>query len=346
MNILITGGAGFIGSHLSEKFLQENYRVIVVDNFNEFYSSNRKIKNILEVTNKKEFFEIINLLEDKDKKLNFLAKLVEGEKYKLYVEDICNFENLKKIFKDEKIDIVINLAALAGVRPSIQQPLEYEKNNIRGFLNILEICKDLKIKNIIQASSSSVYGNSKADYFNEELKVDVPISPYAATKKSCEEFGSVYSHLYDINMIQLRFFTVYGERQRPDLAIHKFINCIEQDKKITLYGDGSSSRDYTYIKDIMNGIFKSFEYLIKNSDKKIYEIINLGSSRGIKLIDMVRTIEKVLNKKAQIEFIEKQDGDVDKTLACIDKAKYLLNYEVGISFEDGIKNFYKWYEKN
>ena len=233
---------------------------------------------------------------------------------------------------------------MAGVRPSILRPFDYERVNIKGFLNILELCKEFKIKKLIQASSSSVYGNAKADIFTEDIRVDFPISPYAATKKSCEEFGSVYSHIYDIDIVQLRFFTVYGERQRPDLAIHKFIKKILAYEEITIYGDGNTSRDYTYIKDIISGIYKSFEYLNKNEN--IYEIINLGSSREIKLIDMIKIIEEKLNKKVKIKFDNKQAGDVDKTFACIDKAKKLLGYEVNTKFEDGIENFIRWYTRS
>ena len=343
MNILITGGAGFIGSHLVEKFFKEKHRVVVVDNFDSFYSIDTKISNVLESTNNINLKEkFLNL--DNDEKLKFLSKNTESNDYKLYIENICNLENLKEIFKNENIEFVINLAALAGVRPSILRPFDYEKVNIKGFLNILELCKEFKIKKLIQASSSSVYGNAKADIFTEDIRVDFPISPYAATKKSCEEFGSVYSHIYDIDIVQLRFFTVYGERQRPDLAIHKFIKKILADEEITIYGDGNTSRDYTYIKDIISGIYKSFEYL--NTHQNIYEIINLGSSREIKLIDMIKIIEDKLNKKAKIKFDNKQAGDVDKTFACIDKAKKLLGYEVNTKFEDGIENFIRWYKRS
>ena len=340
MNILITGGAGFIGSHLVEKFFKEKHRVVVVDNFDSFYSIDTKISNVLESTNNINLKEkFLNL--DNDEKLKFLSKNTESNDYKLYIENICNLENLKEIFKNENIEFVINLAALAGVRPSILRPFDYEKVNIKGFLNILELCKEFKIKKLIQASSSSVYGNAKADIFTEDIRVDFPISPYAATKKSCEEFGSVYSHIYDIDIVQLRFFTVYGERQRPDLAIHKFIKKILADEEITIYGDGNTSRDYTYIKDIISGIYKSFKYL--NTHQNVYEIINLGSSREIKLMDMIKIIEDKLNKKAKIKFDNKQAGDVDKTFACIDKAKKLLGYEVNTKFEDGIENFIRWY---
>lgn len=343
MNILITGGAGFIGSHLVEKFLKEKHKVIVVDNFDSFYSTDVKISNVLESINKVELKEEISKLNN-DEKLDFLSENTKTNNYRLYVEDICNLEKLKEIFKNEKIEFVINLAALAGVRPSLLRPFDYERVNIRGFLNILELCKEFKIKKLIQASSSSVYGNAKADIFTEDIRVDFPISPYAATKKSCEEFGSVYSHIYGIDIIQLRFFTVYGERQRPDLAIHKFIKKILADEEITIYGDGNTSRDYTYIKDIISGIYKSFKYL--NAHQNIYEIINLGSSREIKLMDMIKIIEDKLNKKAKIKFENKQAGDVDKTFACVDKAKKLLGYEVNTKFEDGIENFIRWYKRS
>ena len=279
-----------------------------------------------------------------DEKLDFLSENTKTSNYRLYVEDICNLEKLKEIFKNEKIEFVINLAALAGVRPSLLRPFDYERVNIRGFLNILELCKEFKIKKLIQASSSSVYGNAKADIFTEDIRVDFPISPYAATKKSCEEFGSVYSHIYDMDIIQLRFFTVYGERQRPDLAIHKFIKKIIADEEITIYGDGNTSRDYTYIKDIISGIYKSFKYL--NAHQNVYEIINLGSSREIKLMDMIKIIEDKLDKKAKIKFDNKQAGDVDKTFACVDKAKKILGYEVNTKFEDGIENFIRWYKRS
>lgn len=343
MKILITGGAGFIGSHLAEKLIEANYKVVVVDNFDSFYSENKKILNILESFKLTEKIEEIRKIETKKEKLNYLKNIVSNEKYKLYIEDICDMNNIEKIFIEERPEMVINLAALAGVRPSIQNPLRYEKVNIQGFLNILELCYKFNIDKLIQASSSSVYGNCEDDIYSEEARVDRPISHYAATKKAGEEIGYVYSHLYKINMIQLRFFTVYGERMRPDLAIYKFIENISAENEINLFGDGNTSRDYTYIGDILNGIIASIKYLEVN--KNIFEVINLGSSREIKLIDMVRTIEKELNQKAKIKFVEKQAGDVEKTYADINKAKKLLNYEVKTEFSQGIRNMVKWYLK-
>lgn len=343
MKILVTGGAGFIGSHLAEKLMEADYSIVVVDNFDSFYSENKKILNILESFKLTGEFENISKINEKEKKLNHLKNIISDKKYKLYIENICNMKNMEKIFMEERPDMVINLAALAGVRPSIQNPLKYQEVNIQGFLNILELCHKFNIDKLIQASSSSVYGNCKDDIYSEEARVDRPISPYAATKKAGEEMGYVYSHLYKINMIQLRFFTVYGERMRPDLAIHKFIENINMGNEISLFGDGNTSRDYTYIGDIVNGIIASIKYLEVN--KNVFEIINLGSSREIKLIDMVRTIEKELNKNAKIKFVEKQAGDVEKTYADISKAKKLLKYEVKTDFKQGIKNMVEWYLK-
>ena len=228
MNIVVTGGAGFIGSHLSEKLLSLGHRVIVIDNFHEFYPLGIKIRNILESTDNKELIKDFKEIEEssskkikKDEIIKALCDVTESRKYKLYYCDIRDKENLDKIFSEEKPDAVINLAGLAGVRPSISEPILYEDVNIKGYMNILEICVKYNVKKFIQASSSSVYGNNKKVPFSENDIVDFPISPYAATKKSCEIIGHVYHSLYKIDMFQLRFFTVYGERQRPDLAIYK-----------------------------------------------------------------------------------------------------------------------------
>ncbi|MFK4784714.1 GDP-mannose 4,6-dehydratase [Fusobacterium sp. MFO224] len=337
MKILITGGAGFIGSHLCEKLLSLGHSVINIDNFHNFYSKNIKIKNILESTDNKKY---INKIQD----IESLIEIVNCDSYKLYFNDIRNLEKLDDIFSLEKPELVINLAGLAGVRPSIETPLFYEEVNIKGTMNLLELCKKYHIHKFIQASSSSVYGNNTKVPFEEIDAVDFAISPYAFTKKSCEVMGHVYHKLYNIDMFQLRFFTVYGERQRPDLAIHKFINLISRDKSIEIFGDGSTYRDYTYIDDIIQGILKSIKYLISNN--KVYEILNLGSSNPISLKEMILTIEKVLNKKAKINYLPMQPGDVDKTYANINKAKKLIGYEPKISFEKGIRNFVTWYKED
>lgn len=222
--------------------------------------------------------------------------------------------------------------------------MEYEAVNVRGTMNLLESCKNLGIKKFIQASSSSVYGNNKKAPFKETDIVDFAISPYAATKKSCEVMGHVYHKLYGIDMFQLRFFTVYGERQRPDLAIYKFTKMIMEGREIPFYGEGNTFRDYTYIKDIVQGIKKSIDYLENNSN--IYEILNLGESNTVSLKEMVATIENVLEIKAKINKLPMQMGDVDKTYADIRKARELIGYNPATEFEDGIRKFVKWFKEN
>ena len=339
--ILITGGAGFIGSTVAEKLLEQGNKVIVVDNFNDFYDYNRKIRNILEATGNYEKVNEILENSSKDEKIEKLKKIVNSENFVLEYADIRDMGKMDKIFSEYKIDLVFNPAAMAGVRPSLLDPLLYEEVNIKGYMNLLELCKKYGIKKFIQASSSSVYGNNKKVPFKETDIVDFAISPYAATKKSGEVIGHVYHKLYDIDMIQLRFFTVYGPKQRPDLAIHKFTKMILEEKSIPFYGDGNTKRDYTYIDDIVDGILKSIDYLFKNQD--VYEIFNLGESRVVSLKEMVETIEKVLGKKAVLDKQPMQPGDVEKTYADISKAKEILGYNPKTNFEDGIKKFVDWY---
>ena len=339
----ITGGAGFIGSTVAEKLLEQGNKVIVVDNFNDFYDYNRKIRNILEATGN--YGKANEILENssKDEKIENLKRIVNSENFVLEYTDIRDMEKMDKIFSEYKIDLAFNPAAMAGVRPSLLDPLLYEEVNIKGYMNLLELCKKYGIKKFIQASSSSVYGNNKNVPFKETDIVDFAISPYAATKKSGEVLGHVYHKLYDIDMIQLRFFTVYGPKQRPDLAIHKFTKMILEEKSIPFYGDGNTKRDYTYIDDIVDGILKSIDYLFKN--KNVYEIFNLGESHVVSLKEMVETIEKVLGKKAVLDKHPMQPGDVEKTYADISKAKEILGYNPKTNFEDGIKKFVDWYMK-
>lgn len=332
---LITGAAGFIGSHLAETLLKSGNRVINIDNFNDFYDVNIKIKNVLSSVNKSDF-----LVETPEE----LKQIVDSENYKLEVSDIRESSDIEKIFFENKIDMVINLAAMAGVRPSLENPVLYSDVNIKGFLNILELCKKYNIKKFIQASSSSVYGNNDSVPFKETDSVDFAISPYAATKKAGEIIGHVYHSLYNIDMIQLRFFTVYGPRQRPDLAIHKFTKMISEGKEIPFYGDGTTKRDYTYIDDIIDGIVKSILFLEKNSS--IYEILNLGESQTISLKTMVTTIEKELGIKAILKLLPLQPGDVPITNADISKAKNMINYNPKIEFEKGIAKFIIWYKES
>jgi len=337
MNYLVTGGSGFIGSHLVEQLLKKGHSVINIDNFDNFYSYQIKIKNTLESIDKNSDFEF----SDKENDIKKLISLSKSDNYTLYYQDIRDKNGLEEIFKNHKIDLIIHLAALAGVRPSIERPLEYEEVNIRGTMNLWELCKDFDIKKFICASSSSVYGNNEKIPFAETDNVDNPISPYAATKKCGEILGHVYHQLYNVDMIQLRFFTVYGPRQRPDLAIHKFTKLISEAQEIPFYGDGSTARDYTYIEDIIDGITKSISYLENNSN--VYEILNLGESEVITLNEMLATIENTLGKSANKKMLPMQAGDVQKTNADITKAKTLIGYKPTTHFQNGIKKFVEWF---
>lgn len=313
----VTGGAGFIGSTLSEELIKQGNKVITIDNFCDFYD--------------------IKIKEDNVK------KLLKSNNFKIYREDIRNKKAIKKILDENKIDIVIHLAAMAGVRASLENPLLYQEVNCIGTQNLLEEMKDHDIKHIIMASSSSVYGNIKETPFREDMKVDYQISPYAATKKSNEIMLHVYHQLFDMNVMLLRLFTVYGPKQRPDLAINKFTRLMLENKEIPMFGDGNTLRDYTYIDDIINGIIRSSEYCLQN--KKVYEILNIGNSYPTSLIDTISTIGKALNIEPKIQYLPKQDGDIDVTYADISKAKKLIGYEPQITFEEGIEKFVQWYIK-
>ncbi|WP_312420376.1 GDP-mannose 4,6-dehydratase [Epilithonimonas sp.] len=340
MNYLITGGSGFIGSHLVEHLLKSGHSVINIDNFDDFYDYRIKIRNTLDSTGHTSSFKFTNKEDD----INLVINTSKSENYKLYYQDIRDKDGLKNIFKNHKIDFIIHLAALAGVRPSIANPLDYEAVNIRGTQNLWELCKDFDIHKFIYASSSSVYGNSDKVPFSETDNVDRPISPYAATKKAGELLGHVYHHLYNIDMIHLRFFTVYGPRQRPDLAIHKFTKLILNNAEIPFYGNGSTARDYTYIDDIIDGILKSVLYLERC--EKVFEIINLGENEVVTLSEMLSELEKVLGKSSNKKILPMQAGDVLKTNADITKAKTLIGYKPTTNFQNGIKKFVEWFLGN
>lgn len=310
---LITGAAGFIGSSLVDKLISQN-NVICVDDFNDFYSPEIKRNNI--------------------------KGHLQYSNYKLYEMDITNYESLKTIFDENKIDCIIHLAARAGVRPSLIDPLLYTRTNILATLNLLELSKKNSINKFIMGSSSSVYGSRTDGPFHEEMKIDKPISPYAATKISNEQMCYTYSHLYDINIVCLRFFTVYGPKQRPDLAIHKFVKLINNEKPIPVFGDGTTKRDYTYIDDILSGIIASINY-----EKTPYEIFNLGESQTVELKYLIEIIEKELNKKAIIESYPLQPGDVPITYADISKAQKLLSYNPTTKIEVGVKKFIEWFKE-
>lgn len=340
MKYLVTGGSGFIGSHLVEHLLKNRHSVINIDNFDDFYDYRIKIRNTLESVDKPFEFSF----HHKEHDIQKLIFETSTKHYQIYYQDIRDKNGLEKIFTKHKIDAVIHLAALAGVRPSIERPLDYEDVNIKGTMNLWELCRDFKINKFICASSSSVYGNNTSIPFSETDPVDRPISPYAATKKCTEILGHVYHHLYGIDMIQLRFFTVYGPRQRPDLAIHKFTQLIADNQEIPFYGDGSTSRDYTYIDDIIDGIMKSIQYLEKNEN--VYEIINLGENQVINLDEMLVTIEENLEKKSNKKLLPMQAGDVQKTNADITKARTLIGYNPTTHFQNGIKKFVEWFLRN
>jgi UDP-glucuronate 4-epimerase len=312
-NVLITGGAGFIGSHLVDLLLKEgSWNITVIDNFDDFYSPDIKQANI--------------------------KPHLKNPNYKLYKSDICDLDSLRKIFQENNLDLIIHLAALAGVRPSIMRPRAYVKVNVEGTTNLLEMAKDFQVKKFIFGSSSSVYGINCKVPFSEDDKISLTISPYASTKAAGELLCHTYSHLYNIKTICLRFFTVYGPRQRPDLAIHKFSRLIWEEKPIQMFGDGTTKRDYTYIEDILQGIRAAIDY-----EESQYEIFNLGESRTIELKYLIHLLETNLGKKAKIQQLPPQPGDVPITFADISKARKLLGYNPKTPIEQGIKEFTEWF---
>ncbi len=309
MGILVTGAAGFIGSHLCERLLESGLTVIGVDNFDDFYDPQVKRRNI-ENCSKREGFQLVEA-------------------------DIRDADAMSKALSTG-VDTIVHLAAKAGVRPSIAEPLVYSDVNINGTMVLLELAKERGIDKFVFASSSSVYGNNKKVPFSEDDNVDFPISPYAATKKACELICHTYHHLFDISITCLRFFTVYGPRQRPDLAIHKFARLIEDGKPIPVYGDGSMMRDFTYIDDIIDGTFAAIE---KCSGFNVY---NLGESRPIKVNDLIAEIENALGKKAVKEHLPLQPGDVDRTFADVTRAAKDLGYNPKTDIRTGLARFVGW----
>lgn len=312
--ILVTGGAGFIGSHLCERLLSDGDRIICLDNFDSFYDPNIKIKNVERISKK------------------------FSDRFELVTGDIRNPEHLKEVFRKNQFDFVVHLAARAGVRPSIVDPLLYQDVNIRGTIIFLEACKGHGIKNFIFASSSSVYGENQRIPFTEKDLDIQPISPYGATKRAGELLCYSYHHLHGMNIACLRIFTAYGPRQRPEMAIHKFARLIDQGEKIPIYGDGSSRRDYTYIDDLIDGILGVIRY------HKGFEIYNLGESQTTSLIELIKLIEGALGKKAMVDMLEPQPGDVSVTYADVSKAKQMLTYQPKVKMEEGIRRFVEWYK--
>ncbi|SHE68064.1 UDP-glucuronate 4-epimerase [Desulfofundulus australicus DSM 11792] len=307
---LVTGGAGFIGSHLVDRLLSEGWRVTVVDNFDPFYDPGIKCRNI--------------------------APHLEYSNYTLVEADIRDMETLRQRLSGE-YDVIVHLAAKAGVRPSIRDPICYQEVNVRGTQNLLELAREWGVKQFVFASSSSVYGVNPNVPWREDDCVLMPISPYAATKVAGELLGHVYSHLYGIRFIALRLFTVYGPRQRPDLAIHKFARKMLKGEPIPIYGDGTSRRDYTYIDDVIQGMRAAMDYT-----ESQYEIINVGNNKTVSLLEMVRALEEVLEVKARLDFQPPQPGDVPQTWADLEKAGRLLCYRPCVPFPEGLKCFAIW----
>ncbi len=315
MNFLVTGGAGFIGYHVCERLLQMGHAVWVIDDLNEFYSPALKQKNI----------------ED-------LKAL--GKQFTFVKGDITFPSHLKKVFSLANFDQMIHLAARAGVRPSLAEPAYYQRVNVEGTVKLLEAAREQGVNKVTIASSSSVYGVNAKVPFSEDDPVFTAISPYAASKLACEALGHVYHHIYGMDVAMLRFFTVYGPRQRPDLAIHKFAKLITEGKPIPVFGDGSTARDYTYISDIVDGV-------ISVTQKEFgYRIFNLGESQTVKLAYLIELLEKTLGKRAIIDRQPAQPGDVPITFANIGKARSLLGYSPGIKIEQGIQLFVEWFKAN
>lgn len=307
--ILVTGAAGFIGGSLVDRLLDQGYLVTAIDNFDPFYDPSVKRACVTRHSCRRNYTFCFGDIRD----TAFLARCA-GD-----------------------YDVIVHLAAKAGVRPSIMDPGTYYDVNVRGTLNVLEFAKAQGIKQFVFASSSSVYGINPKVPWCEEDAVPLPISPYASTKLSGELLGHVYSTLYGIRFLALRFFTVYGPGQRPDLAIHKFTRQILLDQPVTVFGDGSSRRDYTYVADIVEGIHSAMHYT-----DTLFEVINLGNNRTLSLLETLREIEDILAKRAQIVWMAEQAGDVPETWADLKKARQLLNYQPQTAFHDGVVSFKNW----
>jgi UDP-glucuronate 4-epimerase len=315
-SILITGGAGFIGSHLVDRLLAEGgWRITVVDDFNDFYDPAIKRENI--------------------------SGPLANPYFKLVEADLRNQEALAHVFSETNFDCIVHLAARAGVRPSLKEPRLYVETNINGTLNLLELARSNGVRQFVFGSSSSVYGLNSKVPFSEDDPIFNPISPYAATKAAGELLCHSYAHLYDMRIVCLRFFTVYGARQRPDLAIHKFARLISAGLPIPVFGDGTTRRDYTYIDDIIAGVRAAIDY-----DQSNYEVINLGESRTVELRELISLLEKALDRHAEIDRQPLQPGDVTQTFADIAKARRLLGYDPRTQIEPGIAKFVEWFQEN
>jgi UDP-glucuronate 4-epimerase len=315
--VVLTGGAGFIGSHVAEALLRRGVQLWILDNLDEFYSPAWKKANLEDVG--------------------------RAGSYEFSQVDICDMVSVRKILERTRPDVVIHLAARAGVRPSIEQPRAYEQVNVAGTLNLLEMCRQLAVSKFLFGSSSSVYGATSRVPFSENQVELRPISVYAATKLAGEMLCYTYAHLFALPVICLRFFTVYGPRQRPDLAIHKFTALIEAGKPVPIFGDGSAGRDYTWVDDIAAGVMAAVDYELHPVGGVPFEVFNLGNSHPVKLAEMVELLERITGKRVIHERNPPQPGDVPQTWANISKASRLLGYRPATRLEEGLEKFVAWY---
>ena len=330
--ILVTGTAGFIAFHLVKRLIQDNFRIVGLDNINNYYDVKLKYGRLKETGIEKEQIKYGELIQSS-----------KYENYRFIKLNLEDKEKLDKLFEEEKFDLVCHLAAQPGVRYSLTHPYSYINSNIIGFMNILEASKNNKIKHLIYASSSSVYGANKKIPFKESDKVDQPVSLYAATKKAGELFAHTYSHLYNLKTTGLRFFTVYGPWGRPDMALFKFVKAMLNDQPIDVYNYGNMKRDFTYIDDIIEVVYK---IIVSNKDRKeVYKIYNIGNSKPVNLMDFIKAIEKALGKEAKKNFLPMQPGDVPSTYADVSELIKDFNYKPSTSVEEGVKKFVDWYKK-
>lgn len=331
--IFVTGVAGFIGYHLCETLLKNDYNVVGLDNINHYYNVNLKHDRLKQLGFEKADAEIFN---------NVIESSIHGPKMKFVRMNLEDRIELPKLFQAHKFDAVCNLAAQAGVRYSIENPEVYIDSNIVGFLNLMECCRDNKIKKLVYASSSSVYGNNKTIPFKESHDVSHPISVYAATKKSNELIAHTYSHLFGIETIGLRFFTVYGPWGRPDMALFLFTDAIINDKPIKVFNKGNLSRDFTYIDDIIKGITNVL--LTEQENTAMYKLYNIGNGKPVKLLDFISAIEQKLGKIAIKEMLPMQPGDVENTWADTSQLKNSYKYSSRVAIQDGVNHFVDWYK--
>lgn len=316
MKVLVTGGAGFIGSHVCERLVARGDEVVIVDSFDSFYDPAIKRRNV--------------------------SGVLSSERATLIEQDICDASSLAHALRETALDAIVHLAARAGVRPSLERPLDYVRSNVEGTMALLEFARTKGIRPFVFGSSSSVYGDATPAPFSESAAADSPISPYAATKRAAELMCRAHAHLFGLSVICVRLFTVYGPRQRPDLAIHKFARLMEKGEEIPFFGDGSTERDYTYVDDIVNGIESAIDWCLASPGGS-FETVNLGESRTTSLAQLVELIARSLDVEPKLRRLPVQPGDVQRTFADVSRARDLLGYEPATSIEDGIRCFVDWF---